>query len=455
MYLLYSALSFVAFVLATPYFAYRALRHGKYIRGISQRLGSLPESLNADREPSIWIHAVSVGETLTVRPLVDGLRARYPHHKLFLSTTTRAGQEVARARLASLDGVFYFPFDWTGPVRRALDSVCPQLFVMMETELWPNLLRACRARGVRTVLVNGRLSARSHGRYRLVRPFFRHVLADVDLLLVQGQTSAQRFVSLGADPTRVIVTGSLKFDSLDWSAASSGDVARGRDRILRYFRVPESRVVIMAASTLRGEELAALRAFRSVQAQVPDALLIVAPRHPERFDEVVQLVSQEGYRVVRRTELEIDREPAAGVIVLDTMGELARLYKIATVVFVGGSLVDGGGHNILEPALFAKPVLFGPHMRNFAEIADAFVRNGAGLQVRDGSHLATEVLQLAGDPVRRASLGAAARALVEANRGAKERTLEEIERVLPPPPRDERGRVETGGHASVVPFRRG
>lgn len=435
MYLFYSVLSFVALLLASPYFAYRALRDGKYIRGFSQRLGSLPSSLNVEREPSIWIHAVSVGEALTARVLVDGLRKRYPSHKLFLSTTTRTGQEVAQTRVASIDGVFYLPFDWAWPIRRALDTVRPELFVMMETELWPNLLRACRARGVRTVLVNGRLSVRSHRRYRLAQPFFRRVLADVDLLLVQGETSGQHFIALGADPSRVVVTGSLKFDSLDWAAA--GSVGRGDDGVLRYFRMPESRVVIIAASTLRGEETTVLRAFRSVQRKVSNALLILAPRHPERFDEVVQLASEEGYRATRRTELQIDAELRDEVIVLDTMGELARLYQIATVVFVGGSLVDGGGHNILEPALFGKPILFGPYMRNFAEIADEFLRKGAAVQIRDGVHLATEVRQLLDDPVRRTGMGAAARALVEANRGAKARTLEEIERLLPPPRREE------------------
>jgi 3-deoxy-D-manno-octulosonic-acid transferase len=436
MYLVYSVLSFVALLLASPYFAYRALRDGKYIRGFSQRLGSLPSSLNVEHEPSIWIHAVSVGEALTARVLIDGLRKRYPSHKLLLSTTTRTGQEVAQTRLASLDGVFYFPFDWAWPIRRALNTIRPQLFVMMETELWPNLLRACRARGIRTVLVNGRLSVRSHRRYRLVRPFFRRVLADVDLLLVQGETSARRFEALGVDPSRVIVTGSLKFDSLDWSATES--LGPDDDGVLRYFRMPESRAVIIAASTLRGEETAALQAFRCVQAEASNALLILAPRHPERFDEVVRLASEEGYRAVRRTELQIDGELRDDVIVLDTMGELARLYRIATVVFVGGSLVDGGGHNILEPALFGKPILFGPYMRNFAEIANEFLEKRAAVQIRDGGHLAAEVLQLLGEPARCARLGSAARAIVEANRGAKERTLEAIERLLPPPHRNER-----------------
>lgn len=439
MYLFYSVLSFVALLVAAPYFAYRALRDGKYIRGFSQRLGSLPSTLNVDREPSIWIHAVSVGEALTARVLIDALRTRYPGHKLLLSTTTRAGQEVAQARVASLDSVFYFPFDWAWPIRRALNTIRPELFIMMETELWPNLLRACGARGVRTVLVNGRLSVRSHRRYRLVRPFFQRVLANVDLLLVQGETSAQRFRALGVDPSRVVVTGSLKFDSLDWSAA--GASGQDDDGVLRYFRLPGSRAVIIAASTLRGEETAALRAFRKVQAQVADALLILAPRHPERFDEVVQLASEEGYRATRRTELQMGGEIRGDVIVLDTMGELARLYQIATVVFVGGSLVDGGGHNILEPALFGKPILFGPYMRNFAEIAEEFLRKEAAVQVRDGGHLGAEVVQLLRDPVRRASLGAAARAVVEANRGAKERTLEEIERLLPPPRQEDKEKM--------------
>jgi 3-deoxy-D-manno-octulosonic-acid transferase len=226
------------------------------------------------------------------------------------------------------------------------------------------------------------------------------------------------------------VTGSLKFDSLDWPGI--GPHGQSRDRVLRYFRVPEQRPVVIAASTLRGEDAAALSAFRRVRATWANALLIIAPRHPERFDEVVKLAAEEGFRVTRRTDLAVDADPRCDVVVLNTIGELARLYQIATVVFVGGSLVDAGGHNILEPAMFGKPIVFGPHMQNFAEISEVFLTNRAALQVASTRELEQIVVDLLGDPVRRASLGAAAHALLAANRGAKSRTLSVITDLLPP-----------------------
>ena len=441
MYLLYSVLSVVALVIASPFLAYQAVRHRKYVRSLRQRLGYLPLSFNIDGDESIWIHAVSVGETLTARALIGELKTRYPGLKLFLSTTTMTGHEVARA-LTDIDGVFYFPLDWGFTVRRTLDVVRPRLFVMMETEIWPMLLRECRERGVATMLVNGRISKRSFARYTLVRRFFRRVLDDVERFCMQSEEAARRIVALGADPARVVVTGSLKFDSLDWPGV--GPHGQSRDRVLRYFRLSPGRPVVIAASTLRGEDQASFEAFHRVQARWPDALLIVAPRHPERFEEVTRLAAEEGFRVVRRTSLPVDQSPDADVVVLDTIGELARLYQIASVVFVGGSLVDAGGHNILEPAMFGKAIVFGPHMHNFAEISAEFLRGSAAVQVSSTRELGECLVDLVGDGVRRASLGAAARAIVEGNRGAKARTMAVITALLPP--------RDAGRRGVVMPF---
>ncbi|HEU5254604.1 MAG TPA: 3-deoxy-D-manno-octulosonic acid transferase [Vicinamibacterales bacterium] len=428
MYLLYSFLTAVVFVLASPYFLYQALRHNKYVGSIAQRLGYLPVSFNLDGDESIWVHAVSVGEVLSARPLISELRASYPKLRLFLSTTTLTGQQLARRSVPDVDAVFYFPFDWTLTARRTLNVVRPRLFVMTETEIWPNLLRECKRRGVRTLMVNGRISYRSFPRYRLVRPFMKRVLADIDRFCVQGEETSRRLVELGAEPARIIVTGSLKFDSLE----SSPTPGRGRERVLRFFRVPPTRPVIIAGSTLKGEEEPVIRAFNRVRASGVNALLVIAARHPERFDEVERLCRHEGLTVVRRTELPIDAEPRADAVVLDTIGELAQLYQIATVVFVGGSLIPAGGHNILEPALYGKPVVFGPHMQNFGEIAETFLTNGAAIQVRTAGEFEETMLSLIGDPVRRARVGAAARALVESNRGARDRTLMVIRDLLPP-----------------------
>ena len=428
MYLLYSLVSLFVLVVVSPYFVYQALRHNKYVGSLGQRLGYLPVSFNLDGDESIWVHAVSVGEVLAARPLISELGRQYPKLRIFLSTTTRTGQQLARRNVADVDAVFYFPFDWTFTARRTLNVVKPRLFVMMETELWPNLLRECRERGVKTVLVNGRISYRSFPRYRLIKPFFRHVLSDVDRFCVQGEETARRLTQLGADPARISVTGSLKFDSLDVIPTPG----RGPERVLRFFRMSPNRPVLVAGSTLKGEEESVIRAFNRVRSTGLAPLLIVAARQPERFGEVERLCRHEGLTTIRRSELPIDAEPRADAVILDTIGELAQLYQVATVVFVGGSLVPAGGHNILEPAIFGKPIVFGPHMENFAEIAEEFLANGAAVQVRFDRELDEAIVSLMSDPVRRARLGAAARALVEANRGAKDKTLAVITALLPP-----------------------
>jgi 3-deoxy-D-manno-octulosonic-acid transferase len=409
-----------------------------------------------DGDESIWVHAVSVGEVLTARPLISELKRRYPNLRMFLSTTTLAGQQLARRSVPDVDAVFYFPFDLGFVVKRTLNLVRPKLFIMMETEIWPNLLRECRARGVKTAIVNGRLSARSFPRYRLIRAMMRRVLEHIDKFLVQSEESARRFIDLGADPARVVVTGSLKFDSLEASPTAQTGVsaarllrggveARARDRVLRYFRLAASRPVIVAGSTMKGEEPVVLKAFRRVRTAAPNALLVLAPRNPERFSEAEALARSEGWKVARRSDLAIDAEPRVDIVILDTIGELATIYQIATVVFVGGSLVATGGHNVLEPAVFGKPIVFGPHMENFVEIAEAFVSNGAGVQLAGEEQLEQTFVELMGDPVRRARLGAAARALVEANRGANEKSITVLAQLLPQEPR--------AYPANVRPFR--
>ena len=439
MYVIYSGLLALALLVGSPWFLYQGLRRRKYFGSLRQRLGALPVSFNLDAEPSIWVHAVSVGEVLAARPLVDELRARYPGFRLFVSTTTVAGQQLARRQLPQADAVFYFPIDFAWVVRRVLDRVKPRLLVLLEGEIWPHVLRECRRRGVRTAIVNGRVSARSFPRYRLLAPLMRHVLADVNAFCMQSDEAARRITLMGADPARVLVTGSLKFDAVNVPAPSAH--GRPRDRVLRFFRLAATRPVIVAGSTMRGEERPVLQAFRRIKATQPQALLILAPRHTDRFTEVMHIARGEGFATVRRTELAIDAEPRADVVVLDTIGELAQVYQLATVAFVGGSLVPTGGHNILEPAVYGRPVVFGPSMTNFAEIAEMFLASGAAVQVHSEHELEETLITLMGDSVRRAAIGAAARALVDANRGATERTLDLLLRLLPRP-------------AVVRPFRR-
>jgi 3-deoxy-D-manno-octulosonic-acid transferase len=441
-YLLYSVVTLLLLLVLSPYFFYQALRHNKYLGSLGQRFGYLPVSFNLDGDESIWVHAVSVGEVLAARPLISELRKRYPSLKVFLSTTTRTGQQLARRSVSDVDAVFYMPFDWAFTVRRTLTLVKPRLFVMVETEIWPNLLRECHRRSIRTALVNGRVSYRSFPRYRLIRPFFRRVLGDIDRFCVQGEESARRLVDLGAEPSRITVTGSLKFESLETTPTPG----RGPGRVLRFFRISPNRPVLVAGSTMKGEEELVVRAFNRFRATAAgaNALLVIAARHPERFADAERICRQEGLSTIRRSELPIDAEPRVDAVVLDTIGELAQIYQIATAVFVGGSLVPSGGHNILEPAAFGKPIVFGAHMENFGEIAEAFLANGAAVQVRNVRELDDAVLSLMNDPVRRARLGAAARALIDANRGARDKTLAVIAQLLPP---------REGPRGVVRPFR--
>lgn len=428
MYSLYSLVIICYAIVIAPRLLYGAVRYRKYIGTLAERWGRLPAAINPRGDPSIWIHAVSVGEVLATRALIPALRDRYPGYPLWVSTTTQTGRAVA-TRLEGVDGLFYFPFDLPQIVNRVLERVRPELFVMVDTELWPNLLRHCARRGVRTVLVNGRISDRSYPRYRLVRPFLRRVLRGVDRWCAQSDESARRLIDLGAPATRVTVTGNLKFDTLPASPSRMPPVGAG---VLRAFRISTERTVIIAASTHPGEEPPVLAAFARIRQRTPDALLIVAPRHPERSSEVTRLATAERLDTVRRSELPADGEPRAAVVVLDTVGELATLFQIATVVFLGGSLVPVGGHNLLEPAVCCKPVVFGPHMHNFVEIADSFLANRAARQIGSPDELEPALSALLDDPVQRAALGAAASALVEASRGATGRTLVELAAVLPP-----------------------
>lgn len=430
MYLLYDALLLVYVLFRLPSVGWAVWRRGKALGDLGERCGRLPAAVNPQRRPSIWVHAVSVGETLAARPLLAALREAYPAHRRLLSTTTVTGQQVARGLGDLADATFYAPFDLPPFVARTLDRVAPDLLIVVDTEIWPNLLRACRHRGVRTVLANGRLTTRSFRNYRLAAWFMRRVLRNLDRVCVQTDQWGGWFERLGADPSRILVTGSLKFDapSVGAAAADGGP----SHPVLACLAPRDGRPVFVAASTLRGEEEPVLRAFARARERCGGARLVLAPRHPERFDEAARIAAGAGYGVVRRTSLAKGARAEADVVVLDTIGELPHLFQAASCVFVGGSLVPAGGHNILEPAAAGRAILFGPHMESFAEAARLLLDRGAAVQVRGESELASEVPALLGDPERCARLGAAARAAVDANRGATARTLAAIAAVLPP-----------------------
>jgi 3-deoxy-D-manno-octulosonic-acid transferase len=419
----YNVLLTAGFILALPWFLWKGRSTGKYLRNFRERMGRLPVYLNVDGERSIWIHAVSVGEVLAARPLVPALRERFPGHRLFLSTTTMTGHAVARKSVRGVDGLFYAPLDFLRPVRRALEVLNPSLLVLVETELWPNLIHEAKRRGTRVALVNGRISPRSFPRYRRAGRFLRAVLSEVDLFLMQGEPHAGRIRELGAPAERVGVTGNLKYDAVEPD--------RLPERLARLLKGGESqRPLWVAGSTVGGEEELVLSAFHRVRERVPQARLLLAPRHPERFASVPGIVEGAGFRCLRRSGLDPAAWRDGEVLLLDSLGELAQVYALASVVFVGGSLVPSGGHNILEPAVAGKPVVVGPHMENFQEIADHFRAEGALVQVSSAGDLAREVSALLLDEARRTELGERARGLVGRNRGAVGRTTSALSTLL-------------------------
>ena len=391
---------------------------------LRERLG-----LRAHQPPAApcgWIHAVSVGEAIAAAPLVEGLRRRWPALPLVVSTVTETGARVVRQRFTGLASHRYLPLDFPGASRRVIASIRPAFFVGMETELWPNLLRTLAARGVPAMVANGRLSDRSFRRYRLVRGAMRRVLADVSVFGMQSDEDARRVIALGATPERVVVTGNVKHEALP-------DPAGAADLWRRLAGLAPRQMVWIAGSTHRGEEGGVLDAHVAARATRPDLALIIAPRHPERVGEVISLVTARGFTAVRRSELPgAVPDRATTVIVLDTVGELAQLYSIADVVFVGGSLAPFGGHNMLEPAARAKPVLFGPHTTNFRDAATLLLDSEGGRLVHDSRELGVELIRLLDDPLLRATSGEKAHAAVAAQHGAVGLTLELIERYLYP-----------------------
>ncbi|MDY7116101.1 lipid IV(A) 3-deoxy-D-manno-octulosonic acid transferase [Halomonas sp. SSL-5] len=388
------------------------------------RLGRIPETPPDTR--MLWLHCASVGEVQAARPLIEALLERYPGHSLTVTTMTATGAERVRALAEGRqDGrlVHHFvPLDFPRAAARFVARLRPELALFFETELWPNLLHVCRGRGVPVAVVNGRLSPRAFRGYRRLRPLMREALGCVDWLAAKSEEDAARFAELGMSPRRTTVVGSLKFDITPEGGASEVS-ERLRTRLGR------SRVWV-AGSTHEGEEALLLAAHRRLRERFPDALLILVPRHPQRFEAVAALCEHAGMSVARRSRGEWP-EATTAVYLGDTMGELMALYGAADLAFVGGSLVPIGGHNLLEPAALGVPVVTGPELANFADVAMALRGADALVEVADEARLAEALAVLFEDPAERRRLGEAGRGVVAANRGALARTLEGISRLLP------------------------
>ncbi len=470
MFFIYSFLLGLAAVALTPYWLVQSARHGKYLANLGQRLGfsfpgleggQSPEHIARIRDGSdategaIWLHAVSVGEVLSSVTLARQLKAAHPNRRLIISTTTMTGQALARERMNFADGFLYFPLDWVFAVRRDLEAVRPAVVVIVETEIWPNFLRECAKRNIPVAFVSGRISDRSFARHQrflrlagfYLRPLLDKTLAGGSVFLMQSERDAERLRALGAAGERVQVAGNLKYDlAMPEATPISNWLAQ---EAVRLGRSP----VIVAGSVVATEEPLALIAFGTLQGEYPKALLVLAPRKPERFDAAAQFIEDFHSKFVRRSTLQIPGPaPAASpsgsaangrspegnarlesdvkVILLDTIGELASLYGVADHAFVGGSLVTSGGHNILEPAACGKIPVFGPSMENFAEMAERFVAAGAAIQVLSPEDAGVAWIELQREPERRKRMGEAAQRLVEESRGATERAVREIGKLL-------------------------
>jgi 3-deoxy-D-manno-octulosonic-acid transferase len=411
MWLVYEVLLYLAFVLALPVYLVLGVLRGKYLANFPARMGVYR---TASAPHDLWIHAVSVGEALAARTVVNEILERRPETRIVFTTTTITGQAQAR-RLFPHATVTYFPFDFSWSVRRFLDHHAPRVFATMETEIWPNVTRLARARGMRLILANGRISDRSFPRYRAFRVVVAGVLRRYDRVLAREETDRKRFIAIGAPEAIVETSGNVKFDY-------SADEAP-LDAAPQLATLIANRPVIVLGSTMEGEDEALLPELeRFVRAR--KAFAVIAPRKPERFDLVHGLLTTSSLRTIRRSELAEAGD--ADVLLLDTFGELARVYRLASLAFIGGSLVPTGGHNPIEAAAAGVPVCFGPHMSNFREIARVFLRDGGALEVRSAADVFALAERLLDDQASRTDMGARAKATVESNRGASARTAERI-----------------------------
>ena len=414
MYLLYEVLLYLVLVLALPYFLLTGVLRGKYLANFPQRMGFFrgrPEGHD------LWIHAVSVGETLAARPVVAEILKQRPETSVVFTTTTLTGQAQAR-RLFPSATVTYFPFDFAFAVRRFLDHHQPRAFATMETEIWPNATRIARSRGLRMILANGRISDRSFPRYRAFRSIVGSVLRKYDRILAREETDRERFIAIGAPAGIVEVSGNVKFDYEPDSAPL--EIAPRIESLIN------GRKVLILGSTMEGEDELLLPELERLLAE-HNAFVIIAPRKPERFELVAGLLATSSFRFVRRSAL---TDQPADILLLDTLGELAKMYRYATVAFVGGTLVPTGGHNPIEPAASGVPVCFGPSMSNFREIAQVFVRNEAAVQVGRASEVVDFAAKMFDDAELQRAWGGRARETVLQNRGASERTARRIVELL-------------------------
>ena len=424
----YNLLLTALIVIALPFTLLALILRAHYRIGLGQRLGRLPaDVIQLTRQAApFWLHAPSVGELLATRPFLAGLKERFPHTPLLVSVQTATAYRAATERCPEADGVFYFPLDYPLVSRRVLKRIRPQVFFFTETEIWPNILLRLARQHIPTLLVSGRFSVRAQQRYGRLFFFFRPVFRSITACCMQTQEDAQRLIAAGADGQRVQVTGNFKVDGV----SAGGDAGRA---ILAQAGFVD-RPLLIGASTHDSEEEILLHAARSLRIHIPRLLLLLAPRHPERFSQVDALLHQQGSRYIKRSTCSTPAPPDTEVFLLDTLGELASFYAAASLVFVGGSLIPGpGGHSVIEPALAGVPVCFGPYTRNFSSVVARLKKAQGGIEIDDARSLHDAALPLLTDPHLQQKTGARARKTIEQTQGAVERTLSVVLQHCPSP----------------------
>lgn len=428
MYLLYDIILFLSALILLPYFGIRSVLQGEKRLGIRQRMGIYPSvQLETLRGRDVfWVHAVSVGETRAAIPLIKALKKAWPDCALVLSNTTQTGHAIG-CDVDDVDLCLYFPFDHSWVIKRVLRQIAPSLIVIVETELWPNFIRHARRSGIPVAMVNGRISDRSFPRYRLFQWFVRPLLQLVSAFCMQSEADADKVRALGAAGRRMEVTGNLKFDMQ--MAVPGGEQV---ETMKKRFGLPAETAIWVAGSTHAGEEELVVETYRNLIEEGQRVFLVLAPRHLERCSAVAEMIASRDMSSTMRSDLETGRVTfkAGEILLVDTMGELLNFYALADMVFVGGSLVPVGGHNVLEAALVKKPVLFGPYMGNFKEISALLLDAGGGLRVRDRHELFGMTRQLLQNPQMRSSMGQKGHALIREHSGATEKTLEVIRSIV-------------------------
>ena len=427
MHFLYNVLALFLVILATPVFLYRLIRENGFGERLKQSFGFLPSEImqKIAHKQAIWLHAASVGEIVATSPMVKEIKKELPHSTVIVSVVTASGYEMAHRIIPQADGVIFFPIDLPWLSSRVVKSINPSVFLLVETELWPNFLMAARMAHIPVMMVNGRISDKSVSRYRYLGSVLHDMLQTVVKFCMQSSIDAEYIINLGADPRKVIVTGNTKYDQTYTEVTPEE-----RENLINNFGFAGRHPLIVAGSTHKGEEEYLLAAFTNVRQTFSRSTMVIAPRDTLRANELVSLTARHGYRAVKRSTLEESSSTDHDIVILDTIGELGRIYSIGDVIFVGGSLVPHGGHNILEPAAHAKPIIVGPHMFNFKDIYALLTSRSACITGENQADLNEKLLELLRNKELAAAMSRNARDIIDENRGAAHRNTLELKQLL-------------------------